>query len=142
MLQLAYNEPALRKLNGNALADPRVKIHVEDAFAYLRREKARHDLILSDLPFPVNYDLSLLFSREFFELLKTRLSGRGLFAFDFPSLGHNSKDFSVILATLRAAGFTGPFAFGHDDMFLAAANDGRKLGFDLAKIMPEVDDSV
>jgi spermidine synthase len=141
VLDLSRVEPTLHTLNRGALDDPRVSVHVGDAFSFIREHKEKYDLILSDLPFPVNYDLSLLFSREFFAFVKARLEQKGLFIFDFPTPGQDSPEFEVVLATLHAGGFSTPFAFGLSDSFIAVAHDNRPLGFDYSALMAKLDDS-
>jgi spermidine synthase len=139
MIDLAKNEPRLLQMNQDAFADPRVHVHIEDAFRYVRGDQDKFDLILIDLPYPESYDLSLLFTREFYALVKKRLNERALMIMDFPPPERSSRSFDVILNTLKAAGFDNLWAFGAEETFLVAANDSRqKLEFDFDELAPRV----
>lgn len=141
VLELAHTQKDLRQLNGGALENPKVHVHVADGFSYLRNQAGTYDLILIDLPYPSNYDLSLLFTREFYALTRRRLNANGLMAFDFPTQSRESPALAILLHTLKAAGFEKPFGFGGEDFFIAAARDSRVLKFDLPALFPRVGNS-
>lgn len=134
VLELAETQKDLRKLNQDSLKSSKVHVHVADGFFYLRHQAGIYDLILIDLPYPSNYDLSLLFTEEFYRLARHHLSGAGLLAFDFPTRSQNSSALPILLHTLKAAGFEKPFGFGGEDFFIAAARDARVLKFDLPRL--------
>ncbi|MCV6594337.1 MAG: polyamine aminopropyltransferase [Silicimonas sp.] len=67
----------LSPLNGNALNDPRVTVIHEDAWNFVRADRATYDVILLDLPDPRDFAVSKLYSREFYAPLANRLSPRG-----------------------------------------------------------------
>lgn len=138
MLQLARTHSELRALNGGMLDDPRVHVHTGDAFSFVRSTREKFDLILSDLPFPNSYDLSLLFSKEFFALVHARLQPGGVFVFDFPSPQENFAQLGTIALTLGAAGFQQPLAYGAYDMFIAAAADNRRLVFNFEQVFKQI----
>ncbi len=79
VVELATRHPILRELNRDSLQDPRVKIHIEDAFTFLIKNEEKWDAILIDFPFPTNYELLKLYSVEFYERVKNRLTARGFF---------------------------------------------------------------
>jgi spermidine synthase len=140
MLELAKSDPRLLALNHNSLNDPLVTTHLDDAFHYIRTVPIQYDLILIDLPFPNSYDLSLLFTKEFYAILKKRLNPDGIVVLDFPipNVGERSKNISVFLSTLRRAGFRVPFAYGPEEPFIAIGK-GRKIWkFDYEKLNPWV----
>ncbi|MEL6250490.1 MAG: polyamine aminopropyltransferase [Bacteroidota bacterium] len=76
--RLGKRHPIFRKLNENAFDDPRVKIYNRDAYKYLEQSSEIYDLILIDLPDPNNTDLGKLYSREFYEIIQSRLSAGGV----------------------------------------------------------------
>jgi spermidine synthase len=141
VLDLARTQRDLRRINRGALEDPKVHVHIADGFYYLRNQARTYDLILIDLPYPSNYDLSLLFTREFYALARRHLGANGLMALDFPTRSQEASALSILLHTLKAAGFERPFGFGGEDFFIAAARDSRPLRFDLPALFPHVGNS-
>ena len=77
VLELARTR--LAGLNGGALADPRVRVVVDDAFRWLRERPAHgFDAVVVDLPDPDTPVLGRLYSTEFYGLVATALSPGGL----------------------------------------------------------------
>lgn len=77
VLELARTR--LAGLNGGALADPRVRVVVDDAFRWLRERSAhRFDAVVVDLPDPDTPVLGRLYSTEFYGLVATALNPGGL----------------------------------------------------------------
>ena len=70
MTNLAKKNPWLRQLNGDSLSDPRVNIHHEDAFVFIRRPGLQYDVIVLDFPDPGNFAIGKLYSDLFFQRLK------------------------------------------------------------------------
>ncbi len=61
--------------------DSRVTLHFMDAREYLENEKGLFDIIISDVPEPVEQGPALkLFTVQYFNLIKTRLTSEGLVA--------------------------------------------------------------
>jgi spermidine synthase len=54
------------------------RLHIDDAKHFLGSTEARYDLIAVDMVPPVYVQTALLFSREFYELAKQRLTPRGV----------------------------------------------------------------
>jgi len=77
MIRLFQNHSRLRKLNQDSLSSSRLTIKNLDAYKFAESDPGFYDLIIVDLPDPSNTGLSKLYSREFYELLKRRLSQRG-----------------------------------------------------------------
>jgi spermidine synthase len=108
MLRLARSHPWLVALNGGAHQDPRVVVARADAMRWLRTTRERFDAIYIDMPFARDYNLSLVYSREFYGLVRQRLEPWGFVAIDTPGAGACSDDSSlwpVYYNTIRAAGF-------------------------------------
>jgi len=57
---------------------PTWTLHVDDAKHFLGSTETRYDLIILDLVPPIYVQDALLFSREFYELVKSRLTPRGV----------------------------------------------------------------
>jgi len=118
MLALAKTHPILSYINNHAFADPRVKTITADAYHFMKDNKDLFDAIYIDFPVPDDYDLSKLYSREFYHFVKISLNKNGFAVMDTPPLGepnsaitYQSQSFAplpvdiIYYNTLRAAGF-------------------------------------
>ena len=74
MLQLARRQPFLRRLNGDSLQDPRLRLHLGDAFALVPQLGRQYDVIIADFPDPDTTTLARLYSGGFYARLKRRLA--------------------------------------------------------------------
>lgn len=82
--------------------DPRVKIHVGDAFRVLGRSRERWDIIISE---PSNVWLAgvdLLFSREFYRLAREHLTEQGVLLQWVQKYAMDPGTFGILMNTLRA----------------------------------------
>ncbi|MBI2070742.1 MAG: polyamine aminopropyltransferase [Elusimicrobia bacterium] len=87
-----------------AFDNPKAKVIIGDALVYLKESREEFDLIVSDLTDPMEEGPSLmLFTKEFFELAKKRLSPDGLFVVQsgFTTI-LNCKPFPAIVSTLKS----------------------------------------
>jgi spermidine synthase len=78
MVDIATKHPTLASLNKGALEDRRVKIVTEDAFKYLEKSTELFSVMIIDLPDPNDLPLGKLYTKEFYEIVKKRLSADGL----------------------------------------------------------------
>jgi predicted membrane-bound spermidine synthase len=76
IFRLAHNF----RSNEDVLHDPRVKAIVMDGRAYLRRTTKVYDVITLEPMPPINAGVNALYSKEFYELARNRLSPKGLIA--------------------------------------------------------------
>ncbi len=71
----------------DSFSDERVKIEFRDARRYLESSSEKFDIIISDITEPVDSGPSyLLFTREFYRVLKSRLEEEGVFSLQAGSL--------------------------------------------------------
>ena len=131
MLELARENDDLRRLNGDALSDPRVRTVAADAFTWARRAVERFDAVIVDLPDPDDDALAKVYSREFYEILRSRvLSPGGRIAVQAGSPYFAPEAFWCVERTLHAAGLrTRPYhvdvpSFGDWGFVLAGAGSG------------------
>ncbi len=66
------------------LDDPRVRVHVEDGRFFLLTTRERFDLITAEPPPPKNAGIVNLYSKEYFGLVRERLSEGGLASYWLP----------------------------------------------------------
>ncbi len=78
MIELALNNADLRALNQDALRDPRVQIEIQDAYKFAENTTTLFSTIIIDLPDPNDLSLGKLYSKEFYEILKKRLTADGI----------------------------------------------------------------
>jgi len=90
MIELARTDPILTAMNLGALDDPRVQIVIADAFQFVRTRQGGFDAIYMDFPVPADYNLSKLYSREFYHFVRGQLSEDGYAVFDAPGAGQFS----------------------------------------------------
>ena len=107
MLELARNHPILRKINDNSFGDPRVHLINADAFSWVRDCKRQYDAVYIDMPEPATYELSKLYSVEFYSMVRRCLTENGFVAADVP-YSEPSGGFYLwrqYYSTFHAAGF-------------------------------------
>jgi hypothetical protein len=69
---------------GRPLADPRVRVHVEDGRYFLQTTSDRFDLITGEPPPPIAAGVVNLYSREYFRLTHERLAEGGIVTYWLP----------------------------------------------------------
>ncbi|MFH1768935.1 MAG: hypothetical protein ABH858_07225 [Candidatus Omnitrophota bacterium] len=118
IVDLSRKHPVLRYLNEGSLDDPRVELIFADAYHYIQNTDQTYDAIYIDFPIASDYNLSKLYSREFYSFVKRRLGKNGYAVFDAPGtafftppdregkqrLDHDSE-WPVYYHTLKSAGF-------------------------------------
>lgn len=68
----------------NPLRDPRVRLHVDDGRLFLATTKDRYDLITGEPPPPLTPGAVNIYTREYFELMRDRLTDRGIATYWLP----------------------------------------------------------
>jgi spermidine synthase len=76
--ELASTDSTLRRLNQDALHNPKVKVINQDAQQFLQATDQRYNLIIIDLPDPTDASLGSLYSDTFYHLVKRHLAKDGL----------------------------------------------------------------
>jgi spermidine synthase len=108
-------------VNGDALQDPRLTMHLEDARRYLRRGGQTWDVIVSEPSNPWMAGVGDLFSREFYERALSRLSDDGLMV-------QWLHTYEMDDATIKTALRTFAAVFPHATLWSAQDNDLLILG--------------
>ena len=78
--------------NYKAWSDPRMEIRIRDGRQELMRSEERYDVITLEPPPPSANGVANLYSTEFYELAKSRLATKGLFAQWLPIATQNEDD--------------------------------------------------
>jgi len=103
--RLAQTYPALKALNRDSMTNPRVTIVNNDAYKFLEQTEDLFSVIIIDLPDPNNEALSKLYSREFYRLLRTRLTPDGAFITQAASPYFVREAFWSIVHTIQSSEF-------------------------------------
>ena len=86
-------------VNNRPLDDPRTKLIIDDARTYLRVAPERYDVIVSEPSHPWIPGVANLFTREFFELGRSRLSEQGVFVQWLQMYQLSTESLRSVLAT-------------------------------------------
>jgi spermidine synthase len=94
----------LEVLHQKAFDDPRTTIYFKDAREYLQNTNEQFDVIIVDLVEPLEAGpANLLYTQEFYQLLKSRLSPQGILSVQSGASGWtNLQGFTEIVATLKS----------------------------------------
>ncbi|SIS51822.1 polyamine aminopropyltransferase [Salimicrobium flavidum] len=104
VVELANENPHLRKLNEGALEDPLVEVFHEDAFKYLEESEERYDAVLVDLPDPNNESLNKLYTKEFYSLVRNHMKPDGIMMAQATSPVFATEVYWTIDETIQATG--------------------------------------
>ncbi|MDQ3723085.1 MAG: polyamine aminopropyltransferase, partial [Actinomycetota bacterium] len=134
MTALARDDERLRRLNRDALRDPRVEVVTADAFTWLRGSRERFDVVVADFPDPDDAATAKVYSQEFYDGLRRRaLAPGGRLVVQAGSPYFARESFWGVEATLRAARWrTTPYhvdvpSFGDWGFVLASADRAPEL---------------
>ncbi len=147
MTRLFAEAPALRRLNGDSLNSPRVRVVNADAFAWLEQSRDTFDFVAIDFPDPSNHSLGKLYTTAFYSMLKRRMTPRGVAVVQATSPLYARQSFWCVVATLEAVGFEAtPYhalvpSFGEWG-FIVASNGGYQppasYPFELRFVSPQM----
>jgi spermidine synthase len=108
------------------LKDPRVQIHFQDGRAFLDNTFDIYDAIVLNLPDPSTAQINRFYTKEFYSLVKKKLSPKGIFSFRVSSaenyISHELQDFlSSLYFTLKQVFPEIGVVPGDSNIFLASS---------------------
>lgn len=103
MIDLARHDSSLKMLNGDSLSDPRVRIVVGDAYAFLLKCTEKYEAIIADFPDPHDETISKLYTVEFFGIARNALARGGVFVTQSTSPFFARDAFWCINGTMKKA---------------------------------------
>jgi spermidine synthase len=110
--------------NNNVLADPRTELIIQDARAHLQLTKRRYDVIISEPSNPWMAGLASLFTREFFSLIRDKLTDTGIFCqwlhsyqMDWDSFALVGRTFSEVFSNCLLVS-AAPSGVGYDYLLI------------------------
>ncbi len=127
--RLRLLEPVLSPSDRAALHDPRVQIIHGDARRWLATTPSTYDVILLNLPEPMNAQINRLYTLEAFRELRTHLAASGLLAFSIPSsenyLSADTRYFNAAMFRTVCAVFPSVELATGDQLLLMAGGEVR-----------------
>jgi spermidine synthase len=108
MMDLGKKLKPLVKFTKGSLNNPKVRTVIQDGRSFVEKNQMKWDVVIIDIPEPSHDSpgLSRLYSREFYKLLKKRLTPGGVITIASSVLTVMPEFCSSIKATLKAAGFS------------------------------------
>ncbi len=104
MTTLFSTQPLLRRLNGDALHAPRVRIVNADAYTWLESNDEVFDAIVVDFPDPTNFSIGKLYTTTFYQRVKRHLAAHGHLVVQTTSPLIARQSFWTVVTTLEAVG--------------------------------------
>jgi len=101
MIRLFRDRPLLASLSNDALSNPKVRVHIEDAGKFLEQSTESWDLIVLDLPDPNNLSLARLYTRSFYKLLSRHLGIHGIVVTQATSPYYAAEAFWCVVSTFE-----------------------------------------
>lgn len=104
MTRLFAQDPTLARLNGGALASPKLRIVNTDAFKWLEQDTDTYDVIIVDFPDPTNFSIGKLYTNSFYALLDQRLAASGYAAVQTTSPLVARQSYWTVVTTIESVG--------------------------------------
>ena len=110
MTHLFSQQPALKRLNDNALLSPKVKVVNSDAFKWLDTSTEMFDVVIVDFPDPTNFSIGKLYSNSFYALLDQHLAASGYAVVQTTSPLVARRSYWTVVSTMESVGLrTAPY---------------------------------
>lgn len=90
------------QVNRNALENPKLQVHFNDAREYLLTVKAQYDIIVSEPSNPYRAGIANLYTREFYESVSSKLNENGLFLQWVQGYEVDDHTVMIVLQTIRS----------------------------------------
>jgi len=99
--------PMLRRLNGDSLHSPKLKIVNADAFGWLEQTTGSYyDVIVIDFPDPTNFAIGKLYTSAFYRLVEQHLAASGYAVVQTTSPLVARQSFWTVATTIESVGLT------------------------------------
>jgi spermidine synthase len=106
IVALFRDHELLRRLNGDALHSPKLRVVNADAFTWLDSNDEMFDAIVIDFPDPTNFALGKLYTTSFYERVDRHLAAGGFAVVQTTSPLLARRSFWTVVATIEAVGLT------------------------------------
>ncbi len=126
MIRIGRELPILKLINLNSLSSSKVTTFSEDAFSFINQPGILYDRVIIDMPDPHNEAINKLYSREFYTMIKRRMSPEGILVTQSSSPFFTRRVFWSIENTLASV-------FDHTQSYQTALPSFGIWGFNMAK---------
>jgi spermidine synthase len=118
--------------NHNVLKDPRLRIILQDGRNHLLTNRKKYDVITADATHPWSADSWILYTREMYRLVRSNLTGQGIFCQWVPLHWMSMVDLKCILRTLRTE--FPHLSLWYTGSYLVAVGSHKSLPIDLSDL--------
>jgi spermidine synthase/Flp pilus assembly protein TadD len=119
--------------HGNILADPRVRLITTDGRNYILATPKRYDVITAEPSNPWIAGIANLYTREFYGVVKSKLTDDGIFAQWFHNYSMSPDDFRMVFRTFAEA-FPHASLWGMKESDFLLVGSKREQVFDYAAL--------
>lgn len=126
MIRIGRELPILQRINQKSLSSDKVTTYAEDAFSFINQPGILYDRVIIDMPDPHNEAINKLYSREFYTMIKRRMTPEGILVTQSSSPFYTRKVFWSIENTLAAV-------FDHTQSYQTSLPSFGIWGFNMAK---------
>ncbi len=102
MTKISKELPMLAALNQHSLENPKLKIFNQDAFSFINQPGVLYDRVIIDMPDPHNEAINKLYSKEFYTMIRKRMSSDGIIVTQSSSPFFTRQTFWCIQQTLAS----------------------------------------
>ncbi len=102
MTRISSSLAMITKLNQNSFANDKVTVFNADAFSFINQAGILYDRVIIDMPDPHNEALNKLYSREFYTMIRKRMTENGIVVSQSSSPFFTHRTFWGIEKTLDA----------------------------------------
>ncbi len=102
MIELCKTDDDIRIFNHDVFIDPKLHVHIEDAFTWIGKQSTVYDLIIADFPDANALELSKLYSVEFYKNINNLLDSDGVFITIASEIRYTQSCFECIIKTLNS----------------------------------------
>jgi spermidine synthase len=88
--------------NNNLLENPIAKVVIDDGRNYLLMSRRKWQVIVSDATHPKSSDSWVLYTEEFYNIVRERLTGKGVFVQWVPMHNLSTAEFKIIVRTFQS----------------------------------------
>jgi len=114
-------QPFFAPVNFDPFSDPRLRVEIQDGRNYLKTTNERFDVVTADPIHPWNQGSGYLYTTEYYETAKDRLTERGIMCQWLPIYGLSIENYKSIVATFAAAfPETTLWQFGKDSVLVGS----------------------
>ncbi|PCK07142.1 MAG: spermidine synthase [Alteromonadaceae bacterium] len=132
MTRIARELPMLASLNEHSLDSELVTVYNEDAFSFINAPGQLYDRVIVDMPDPHNEAINKLYSKEFYTMVKRRMTPEALLVSQSSSPFFTRRTFWCIERTMNEV-------FGHTLSYHTSLPSFGIWGFNLASSEASID---